>query len=420
MYILLKNLYSFMTTVILPFILLLKLIKKSLSVQRLKDLLGRTSLKLDRSIWFHCVSVGETIALKPLLLAITKEKPETSIVVTNTTINGRKIAEKIFISQKNINFCFFPFDLETFFYSFIKRINPIICILLEKEIWPNLLFICRKFSVPVILNNGILSERSFRRYRCIIYFTKFMINQINYIAVQTLKDKENFLSLGFKKNNIVITGNIKHHIQIERKTILRINLIKKNLQNSFIWIAASINREEEDIILQVHKKLKDRFPKSSLIIAPRNIKRCKSINTIIYNKYRFTSTSDVRGLTEVDVYVHSYIGDMLTLYGVSDISFIGKSIFPQKSGGHNPLEPASLKKPILTGPNFCNFRKIFEDLKIKNGVKIVNNAEKMFSEITYLVQNKNYRNILGENAYKYFLDNQGALQKQLKIIKKFL
>lgn len=361
---------------------------------------------LDRSIIFHCVSVGETLSVVPLIKRFVVEHKNT--VFTVTTKTGFEVATKNLINLVR-EISFFPYD---FFFSisrFFRCFKPQSIIVVETEIWPNLIFFAREIRVPVVFINGRISDRSFPKYlRFKFFFKRFL--DYPFFLMQTEEDKERILALGAKPSQVFVTGNIKYDMEKEVKIIKKTEFGIR--EEDVVLIAGSTHEGEEAIIIDSFIILKKQFANLKLIIAPRHPERFETVFSLLKQKGvdfgRRSNKEDIR-----DVYVLDTLGELFSFYGLADIAFVGGSLV--NIGGHNIIEPASYGIPVIFGPYMQNFREISEQfLSVHAAVTV--NSQNMTQTLAELVSDKEKRKSIGNQAKLITERNKGSLEKTLKLI----
>ncbi|EKD70008.1 MAG: hypothetical protein ACD_46C00676G0004 [uncultured bacterium] len=413
--------YSFLLYLAVPFILLRLLWRSRQQPDyrvRLAERFGFYTQKVDRSIWVHTVSVGEIIAAIPLIKALQQQYPALPIIVTTMTPTGSARVKSEF--GNSVTHVYLPYDLSGAVDRFLRAFRPIIAIILETEMWPNLLAACEKQNIPVCLMNARLSEKSARGYRLIAPLTRQMLQQMTMIAAQAAADAARFIHLGAAKERVSVTGNIKFDLTLpnnlaEQSAVLREQLGKEK----FIWIAASTHSGEEEIILAAHKKIRVQHPESLLILVPRHIDRFDAVAKLCEREFLLKRRSLAQVCDDqTSVYLADTMGELPLMYAVSDVAFVGGSLIPH--GGHNILEPAALAKPIITGPHLFNFADINHLFVDADAFIKVNDNVSLAAAIILLIKNIDARNELGLRALEVIDANRGALQKQLHLINQVL
>lgn len=368
-------------------------------------------------IWIHAVSVGEVIASKPLVSLINKELPDYEVVLSTVTKTGRGMAGKL--KEKLLFIFYFPFDFPFVVKRVLRKINPSVIVLAETELWPNLLRYSEHFKIPIILTNGTISSSSFARYKKIRPFSKQILGKISFFCMQTKEDKDKLVQLGVTPEKIIVTGNTKFDLSFP--DIEKAPLKNWNTEGRFpVIVAGSTHAGEEEIILEYFKDIDRKFPKALFILVPRHPERTSKIESLIKEKgYSCTRRTKMNSSTVKEkMILVDIIGELLEIYSVADIIFVGGSLVP--IGGHNLLEPASLSKPIITGPYTFKQNEMVSFLKKGNGVIQVQNGRYLKDTILELLASPAKREQLGKNAQKVVLANQGATRKNLGVIEKIL
>ena len=386
----------------------------------------RKHLAGKRPIWLHAVSVGEALASKALLEELHKAYPDTQMVISTVTPTGNKIARKI-AQEKDFVF-YLPFDVSFIVKKVVRLINPRLVIIAETEIWPNVIRCLYKRAIPIITVNARISDGSFKGYRLIKFLIKPVMNTINAFCVQTETDANRLVALGVIDEKIKITGNMKFDTSALRASdpAIREEEYRKKLglgERERLLVAGSTHPGEEEIILEVYKKLLNEFSDLKLLIAPRHPERAKELAQLVLScNLDAVFISKLRGTIEegrgTKVFILDTIGQLKDFYAASDIVFIGGSLI--KKGGQNILEPAALAKPIVCGAYMFNFRDITA-LFLKNHACIMaHNKEELFKNIADLLRNPKERDALGARAKALIAQNQGATMRNMEYIKKLM
>ncbi|MCH9637453.1 lipid IV(A) 3-deoxy-D-manno-octulosonic acid transferase [Rickettsiella endosymbiont of Litargus connexus] len=419
-----RFLYTIIFYLFLPFILLRLWIKNRKNPNGLQFWHERLGLGLRHplpsgGIWVHAVSVGESLTAIPLIKRIQQRYPSLPIIVTNETATG---AERIRVALGNsITPLYFPYDLPLILRKFFKALQPKLLILLETELWPNLLAACQLYQVPVALVNARLSERSALSYRRILPITQAMLKSINVISAQFQADAERFIDLGFSPERIHITGSLKFDVTLPRNLLEQAQQWQKIWgENRLVWIAASTHPGEEELILQVFKQVRHYFPDLLLVSIPRHVHRASQLEQLYRSQnYNINKRSDhKRDLNDIDVLIGDTMGELLIFYAAADLGFVGGSLV--EKGGQNPLEPAAVGLPILTGPYTFNFATITEQLKQRNAAIQVNNATELAEQVISLLSDPVRRQNMGREAKKFVEENKGSVLKQMQLIESLL
>jgi len=380
---------------------------------KLKNQLGFVTKTASKVIWVHCVSVGEFNAARPLIDRLLDIYPEHRLAITTTTITG---AEAVRNHYKNrVMHYFFPFDLPSIVGPFINKINPVACILLETEIWPNLINNLNKKAIPVMLVNARLSERSLNKYQKISSnLIQKTINQLTLIGSQNERSSERFLSLGVSPDKVVTVGNLKFDSK-EKDNPSTTQSLQQMIGQRRVVVFASTRAGEERKILKSYVNTKDKFD-ALMIVIPRHPQRFDEVFNLIVD-----SGLDVKrrsqGLScdeNTQVLLGDSMGELLSYYSVCDIAFVGGSLID--TGGQNMLEAAALSKPILFGPSVFNFEQIAQLLLEKGASIQVDDADGLMKTISSLLLDDAKRKELGENAKNLLEKHRGAVDRLLKLI----
>ena len=403
--------YNVLVIVLLPFMvfrIFLKSIKDKDYSKNIKNRIGIYDQKPNKNlVWFYAESLGEVISSENIIKKILSNH---DVVLTVFTPTGLREAEKIY--KDKIIIVYAPWDFFLFVDNFIKQFNPISLILFETEIWPNMINLCHKKNIPVIISNARLSESSFRKYHLIKFFIGDEIKKINLVLAQSNKHKKRFIDTGVLSKNIKIVGSTKFEGNE--------NFFSSDhsfLQDKKFILAASTHYGEEEKILDAFHNIKDEVSNLKLIIDPRHPERTDEILQISKKKGICSKAIDEipRAFDVNDVIVINATGILKKLYSIANISFIGGSLF-SKYGGHNIIEAASNKCAFIIGPYYKNFEDIIDLFKSRDGCMLLNDTSELSLAFKELLNNDELRTNLIDNAYEVVLENQGSSDIQFKYI----
>ena len=412
---LLRFIYSFLLILIAP-VFLFSLYKSKTNKpkfgKRWKEHFGFTpvlnNLK-DSPIWIHAVSVGEVLAVTPLIKEIKQQNPALNIVITTTTSTGAAEANKL---GDLVEHRYMPLDFAFAVNGFINSVKPQALFIMETELWPNTLYYCQQKNISVTVINARLSARSAARYKKFPFVFNLLLKNINFILAQTKQDAQRFIDLGLTSKQVSITGSIKFDIkateqQLEQASHLR-ELLGKDRE---VWIAASTHKDEDEQLIEAHKQLLINKPNALMILVPRHPERFQSVKELVDNNALSVVTRSSKKAVKDDtkVYLGDSMGEMIILLGAADVCFIAGSLIGDKVGGHNLLEAAALKKPILNGPSYFNFKQITEQLVELGACKICQNSNEIASSLNQLFNDKKTCQKQGDIALHFIEQNQGAL-----------
>jgi 3-deoxy-D-manno-octulosonic-acid transferase len=416
----LRYLYSLLFYLALPFIFL-RLLWRSRRLSdyryRWQERLGFCPHRLERCIWLHAVSVGETLAALPLIKKLKEQFPDLPLLITNMTPTGAARVKAAF--GNTVLQAYVPYDLPDAVARFLQRVNPKVVVIMETELWPNLFAACQQRDIPIVIANARLSAKSAAGYRRIAPLTRQLLAAVHTVAAQGQADADRFKALGLPEDRVVITGSIKFDVELpidleEIAAALRITLGQERI----IWIAASTHAGEEEIILAAHKIINQHYPQALLILVPRHPDRFNAIFTLIEQQgFKVVRRSQMLSCTEdTTVFLGDSMGEMFLMYAVSDVCFVAGSLIA--IGGHNMLEPAVLAKPIITGPHLFNFAEISQMLLEAGGMLKIENKETLSAAVMQCFADADYRQTLGKKALGVVEANRGSLTKQMNVIKK--
>ncbi|GHW66648.1 TPA: lipid IV(A) 3-deoxy-D-manno-octulosonic acid transferase [Vibrio cholerae] len=418
---LIRWLYTLLLTLASPF-LMWGLYKqrdgKPLVGSRWKEHFGITPpLESHQSpIWIHAVSVGETLAVSPLIKAIKLQYPDQAIVITTTTATGAEQAAKLSGLAEHR---YMPFDFSFAVRGFLRRVKPSQLLIMETELWPNTLYTVNQAGIPISVINARLSERSCQRYAKFQPIFNLLATQLTQILCQYPEDAQRFIRLGVAKDKVTVTGSIKFDIHIEPETVQQGLKLRRYLgPHRPIWIAASTHQGEDELILDTHAKLLKSHPNGLLILVPRHPERFNSVFELCKKRFicaRRTQSSDNFD-ANTQIYLGDTMGELLVLIGAADICFMGGSLLGNKVGGHNVLEPAALHKPIISGPSYYNFSVIVKRMLDKQAITIVGSADEIYSSLIILFDSKEYQQQKSHLAYQCVQENTGALNRTIRLV----
>ena len=361
-------------------------------------------------IWVHAVSVGEVNASMPLLRRLIAEYPNIEILVTTTTPTGSKLLlERLGGTVKHQ---YLPVDLPLCIKHFLDHWQPKALILLETEIWPNLINLCKQKGIKTALVNARLSEKSKSNYLKYNSLIKESVDSLDLILAQYESDRLRFNEISQIKK-IDICGNLKFDQDIPSE----LNEISLNIRKDWsingkvrpTLIASSTHEGEEDIVLDAFEKILKVRPESLLILVPRHLERFERVKGILQeSKIPFVSRSMREDVSEdTKILLGDTIGELNFLYTLADVAFIGGSLIDH--GGQNLLEPSAQSLALLSGPSLRNFSDISEQLIQNNALAVVHDAEELCNRFLLLIEDESACNATGLEAYKVFMKNRGAL-----------
>lgn len=370
-------------------------------------------------IMLHSVSVGETLAAIPLVRALRHRYPSLPITVTTMTPTGSERVRSAF--GNDVYHVYLPYDLPCALKRFFDQVNPKLVIIMETELWPNLITELHRRDIPLVIANARLSERSAAGYKKIGSLTRRILRRTTLIAAQNQEDGERFIDLGLPRSHLAVTGSLKFDISVTPELAARAVALRRQWASRRpVWIATSTHEGEEAIILAAHRELLNRFPDLLLILVPRHPERFPTTQALTQSlgfSYTLRSSGEVPA-ADTQVVIGDTMGELMMLYGIADIAFVGGSLVER--GGHNPLEPAAHAIPVLMGPHTFNFKDICLKLSEAGGLITVKDTDSIVKEVNSLLTDEDYRLYYGRHAVEVLHQNQGALQRLLTLLEPYL
>jgi 3-deoxy-D-manno-octulosonic-acid transferase len=371
-------------------------------------------------IWVHAVSVGEVIAATPMVKRLQLQYPNYEFCITTTTPTG---SERVRVAFGNeVLHYYLPYDLPSLLTFFIRAIKPKMLIVMETELWPNVIEVCSQKNIPIVLANGRMSKSSARGYKKLSWLTEPMFSKINFIAAQSKMDAERFIYLGAHRSRVQITGSVKFDTEIDEMVIARRDVLLRQLQceDRKVVVFASTHPGEDEQILPMIKRLSHISPEFLAIVVPRHPERFNDVAHIaeqLHIAYVRLSSGEpcVNGTQMI---LGDTMGDMLALYGLADVAFVGGTLVTH--GGHNFLEAAAWELPILSGPSLYNFQDIAKLLIKSGGLIVMHDHLDIERNLQLWLSGRLDFSSMGKASKKVLLANRGALDNLMAVLHEFL
>ena len=394
-------------------------------MQRFGFVESKTLLPLqgNRPIWIHAVSVGETVAVKPLLTALKKVFPDSPLVISNMTETGRSIA----LSIKEADCCiYFPFDYPAACLRLLKKINPRAVIVVETELWPNFLRSARSMAIPTVIVNGRISDRSFQHYMSMSFFFRPMLAAVTAFCMQGEEDARRVIAIGAPAAKVSVTRNLKFDIPLKMLSAEELRKIRANYllaDSVYLLTAGSTHAGEDEQVLDAFATIIAAGHQATLVLVPRHPERAREVAELLTRRrYAFVRRSNLvetgRVLAAGEVLLVDTVGELLDFYAVSDLVFVGGSLV--QAGGHNPLEPASVGRPVLFGPHMTNFREIAVLTLAYEAGSQISDAADLALACCKLLADGEARRAMGENGRRLLLEQGGATGLNMEIIRRLV
>jgi len=376
--------------------------------------------RLERpSIWVHAVSVGEVQAAAPLVRALLARHPGLPLVLTTVTPTGAARAQALF--DDKVVHRYVPYDLPGAVRRFFDRARPQLAVILETELWPNLYAECGERGVPLVLASARVSPRSVGRYRRLVPLFRATLAHGIVIGAQSEADAERFRSIGANPDRTHVTGNIKFDFELRGAVQGQGEQWRQaNAAGRPVWVAGSTHEGEEEVIIEAHQRLRERFQDALLVLVPRHPNRFDSVRALLERRgveHVLRSAGTSAG-PATSVVLGDTMGELMMFYAAADVAFVAGSLAP--IGGHNLLEPASLGVPILVGPHNFNAEDIHQMMRAAGAVRGVQDAHSLADALQELFADPALRQRMGESGRAVLDANRGALARLLALVEPLL
>lgn len=399
------------------------------SEKRRKTLLHRLGLRPlpgprpaagSRPVWIHALSVGEVRSAFPLVQALRRDHPRQAMVVSASTHTGFKTACEL-MQPLAVRVVYFPYDLPGSVRRAAARINPVLVVIVETDLWPNFLHVMAQRRVPVVLANGRLSDRSFVGYRRLAKWSRMLFAGFRTVCVQTDADARRFQRLGLAPERIHVTGNLKFDQPVLPPEAAQVSALGASLgigPECRVLVAGSTHKGEEAIFARALASIQADLTRVMLIVAPRDPGRarevCRTFLRAGFSAVRLSQRGKKTNDPGPDILVVDTMGMLGRLYALADLAFVGGSLV--RCGGHNPLEPAALSKPVLFGPDMSDFKAIARLLTETGGGRQVRDVAELAGAAGALLAEPETARQMGDRARMVFEAHQGATARTLAVI----
>ena len=387
--------------------------------ERIAERFGHVPSNIPRQpIWFHTVSAGETIAAAPLIETLSREFQQVDFLVTTMTPTGSaQVAAKL---ARSVAHCYAPYDFSHSVRRFFERVEPRILVLMETELWPNMVAEAHARKTPALLVNARLSERSARGYAKLGAMTRQMLSELRFIACQYPDHAERFLDLGAEPARVGSLGSVKFDVSRPHDHAERVGQLKAqwSLGQRPVWIAGSTHPGEDEIVLAAHRFIAQEFSDAVLLLVPRHPARADAVAELITRSgfnYLRQSNSEESVATAPDVILGDTMGQLLYLYGLSNVAFLGGSLV--SVGGHNPIEAAICRQPLIMGPETFNFPDVVAAFSDAGCLTLVSDAESLASSILGYFTDPTRTHEHANAAQEVVAANTGATQRLLDLLR---
>ena len=367
-----------------------------------------------RVVWVHAVSVGEVNAAIPLVDALLARRPDLRLLVTTITPTGSARVRALWGDR--VDHSYLPYDLPGAVARFLRHFRPHAALIMETELWPNLLFGCRDHGVPVYVLNARLSARSLRGYRVLAPLVSRALRTVHGVGAQSHADARRFVRLGAEPDRVHETGNLKFDLALPPSVEAFGRDCRARRGTRPAWIAASTHVDEEAAMIALHRRLRGRWPDLLLMWAPRKPAGFRAVaEQATAAGFRTARRSEQRWAPpDADVFVIDTLGELLNFYACADLAFVGGSL--QDVGGHNLLEPAATGTPIVTGPHLHNFADISQRLAAAGALRIGKDEREVGDALEAMLADTASRAAMADAGRALVESGRGALERTLALV----
>ncbi|MGD8274384.1 MAG: lipid IV(A) 3-deoxy-D-manno-octulosonic acid transferase [Thiohalocapsa sp.] len=405
-----RRLYSVLVALLIP-LALLRLFWRSWRApayrERWRERLAREPIPpMPADVWVHAVSVGEVQAALPLLRHLLRR--DLRVLVTTTTPTGAARLQALLGDA--VQHRYTPFDLPGIMGRFLDRVAPRLVLVMETEIWPNMLAVCEGRGIRTLLINARLSARSARGYARVAGLSTETMRRFSHIAAQSPADAERFVALNVDPARITVTGSIKFDVQPPASLTDRAEVLRRTWGNDRpVWVAASTREGEEEQVLAAHAVVRAHLPTALLVLVPRHPERFERVATLVQRSGFQLIRRSLADACSVDtaVYLGDSMGELAVFFSAADVAFVGGSLVP--TGGHNLLEPAAAGLPVVAGPHTFNFAEIARLLRERGALVQVKDATALADILLRWLTDAAERARVGEQGRRVIEENRGAL-----------
>ncbi len=358
------------------------------------------------------------MATERLVKMLLQAHPDLPIVITTTTPTGSERVKTLF--GDSVQHVYAPYDLPFALRNFIRRARPKLLVIMETEVWPNMLAVCEQKGIPTILANARLSEKSAASYARFPAFSRMVLNKIGLIAAQGEADAKRFVALGVPQDRISTIGSVKFDSHLPASLLERSEVLRREWSGRPVWVAASTQEGEDEQVLAAHKAVLEAVPNALLVLVPRHPERFDRVYALCKQaklKSVRRSSGEPCG-SDVELFLGDSMGELTLFLAAADAAFVGGSLI--KRGGQNILEPAALGKPVAFGPHMYNFAAISELLLEKEAAQMVTGSEELAEVIRLWLEDVSERTRVGENGRQVVQENQGAVDRLFGLIEQRL
>lgn len=408
--------YLLAAVIVGPFYMLSRLVKRKRTASP-KRRLGFVEAPAGEGelVWIHGVSVGEVLAARSIVAELRRARPQARIVITSTTVTGLAVARETY---PDLTVLESPFDLSGAVRRFLRRVRPSVLVLMELELWPNLIAGCRRAGVPVLVANAKMSERSGRGYRRMLRVMPRFMDGISAFLTQDATYADRIRALGVPAARVEVVGNLKYdNVTYDDTRPGRGSLRSEHgyAADAPIVIFGSTHPGEDEIVLRACAIVRATTPDLRVVLAPRHPERIAAVAALAVEAgWRVGRRSTPDAEPDPGVLVVDTMGELASLYGLADVAFVGGTLVPV--GGHNPLEPAALGLPLVVGPHFHTVAETVDELRAAKALEIVSDAETLAASVTRWLTDEGARARAAQGAEAVISRHKGSARRTIRTL----
>jgi len=365
-------------------------------------------------VWLHAVSVGEVNAAAAVVNALREQRPDLRWVITTITPTGSQRVRALWGGA--VDHVYLPYDVPGAVNRFLGHFNPSLALIMETELWPNMLFGCRDRAIPVYILNARLSARSLKGYRVLKALVGRALRTVTCVAAQSQDDAQRFVALGAGPEQVMALGNLKFDMHPPDPTDMLAAFAQHVAADRPVWIAASTHEGEEQAVVDIHHRLLQRHPEALLLWAPRHPERFPKVEALVREQgWRVATRSKQHWpLADSQVFVIDTLGELMGFFACAQVAFVGGSL--QAIGGHNLLEPAAMGTATVTGPHLHNFSEISRRMDEAGALRICADAESVGAAVEQLLDDDADRDRMVAAGRALVANGRGALERTIELI----
>ncbi|HET7434163.1 MAG TPA: glycosyltransferase N-terminal domain-containing protein [Thermoanaerobaculia bacterium] len=416
MYLLYEGLLYLVLILALPYFLLTGVLRGKYLVNFPERMGFYRAKRETHDLWIHAVSVGETLAARPVVEEILRQRPETSIVFTTTTLTGQTQARRLYPAA---TVTYFPFDFAFAVKRFLDQHAPRVFATMETEIWPNVTRLARQRGLKLVLANGRISDRSLPRYRAFRAVVGHVLRKYDRILAREDADRDRFIAIGAPASHVETSGNVKFDYEPDAAPLEIASRLEQLIANRKVFVLGSTIEGEDELLLPL---LEDFVAQQNafVIVAPRKPERFELVaGFLAASSLRFVRRSELAQFGgEADVLLLDTFGELAKIYRYATVAYVGGSLVPH--GGHNPIEPAAHGVPVCFGKSMSNFREIAQVFLRNQAAAEVANAGEAIAFARRMFDEPATQQAWGARARATVLQNRGASERTARRIVELL